>query len=337
MGTGGQGELWEKAVRLGYELDPTNPRYADGRMEDVGEDRTMPGADEEATVQMPAFESNPRDDLDFNLDFDSGPSGSGSSTDLDLNQLGDELASSSTTTTDIDLGLLGDAAEGDEVFDPTQTMRTEVKSGDEGAQETSEMEAFDPTAALAPPDTGDLPTLPGIGMADEGKKAADEGLDFELGGDDTTSGEGVSGTIDDVGFDLDTLKLDSPPLGDTGDGHEESSAGAAAGAGTGELAVPDFDLSTDLEADATRPGTGTSTDLDLSTISLELGDDDSPTIVPTGNKDEKWYDVQTKFDLAKAYQEMGDKEGAREILEEVIAEGDDEQKGAAQGLLAELG
>ena len=27
-------------------------------------------------------------------------------------------------------------------------------------------------------------------------------------------------------------------------------------------------------------------------------------------KDDHWYDVQTKFDLAKAYQEMGDKEGA---------------------------
>ena len=43
-------------------------------------------------------------------------------------------------------------------------------------------------------------------------------------------------------------------------------------------------------------------------------------------KDDKWYDVQTKFDLAKAYQEMGDKEGAREILREVIAEGDADRR-----------
>jgi pilus assembly protein FimV len=46
--------------------------------------------------------------------------------------------------------------------------------------------------------------------------------------------------------------------------------------------------------------------------------------------------VQTKFDLAKAYQEMGDKDGAREILKEVIAEGDAEQKAAAQAVLASL-
>jgi len=55
-----------------------------------------------------------------------------------------------------------------------------------------------------------------------------------------------------------------------------------------------------------------------------------------GAHDEKWYDVQTKFDLAKAYQEMGDKEGAREILREVIAEGDTEQKSAAEKVLETL-
>ena len=46
--------------------------------------------------------------------------------------------------------------------------------------------------------------------------------------------------------------------------------------------------------------------------------------------------MQTKFDLAKAYQEMGDKEGAREILQEVMAEGDSEQKAAAQRVLETL-
>ena len=47
-----------------------------------------------------------------------------------------------------------------------------------------------------------------------------------------------------------------------------------------------------------------------------------------------WYDVQT-VDL-KAYQEMGDKDGAREILREVLQEGDTEQKAAAQTVLAKL-
>ena len=38
-------------------------------------------------------------------------------------------------------------------------------------------------------------------------------------------------------------------------------------------------------------------------------------------RDERWEDVNTKLDLAKAYEEMGDAEGARELLNEVIAEG----------------
>jgi pilus assembly protein FimV len=41
--------------------------------------------------------------------------------------------------------------------------------------------------------------------------------------------------------------------------------------------------------------------------------------------------------LAKAYQEMGDGEGAREILEEVMREGDAEQRAAAQTIFEQLG
>ena len=44
----------------------------------------------------------------------------------------------------------------------------------------------------------------------------------------------------------------------------------------------------------------------------------------------------TKLDLAKAYEEMGDKDGARELLNEVMKDGDAAQKGTAQQLLAKL-
>jgi pilus assembly protein FimV len=50
-----------------------------------------------------------------------------------------------------------------------------------------------------------------------------------------------------------------------------------------------------------------------------------------------WDEVSTKLDLARAYLEMGDKEGAGEILQEVLAEGDEKQRGEASGLLADLG
>lgn len=60
---------------------------------------------------------------------------------------------------------------------------------------------------------------------------------------------------------------------------------------------------------------------------------DTPT---SSEKDEHWHEVETKIDLAKAYLDMEDKEGAREILEEIINEGDEQQKESAKSLLAEL-
>ena len=83
-------------------------------------------------------------------------------------------------------------------------------------------------------------------------------------------------------------------------------------------------------------------DFKLEIPDLDLGDQghDKTQIVPpaaSGEKDGHWYDVQTKFDLAKAYQEMGDKDGAKEILQEVIKEGDGDQKSQAKTLLDSLG
>jgi pilus assembly protein FimV len=48
-------------------------------------------------------------------------------------------------------------------------------------------------------------------------------------------------------------------------------------------------------------------------------------------------DVATKIELAKAYEEMGDGEGARELLQEVLNEGSAAQKAQARALLAKLG
>ena len=96
-------------------------------------------------------------------------------------------------------------------------------------------------------------------------------------------------------------------------------------------------LSMDAPAEPKMASSAAAPDIDLSGISLNLGSDTStsPAISATG-KNDHWYDVQTKFDLAKAYQEMGDKDGAREILKEVLQEGDAEQKTAAQSVLSSL-
>jgi pilus assembly protein FimV len=79
-------------------------------------------------------------------------------------------------------------------------------------------------------------------------------------------------------------------------------------------------------------------DFKIEGLDLKLDKEPEPTTMPSsGAKNGHWYDVQTKFDLAKAYQEMGDRDGAKEILQEVIKEGDGEQQAQAQKLLDSLG
>jgi pilus assembly protein FimV len=74
--------------------------------------------------------------------------------------------------------------------------------------------------------------------------------------------------------------------------------------------------------------------LDLSALSLDLGS--SPADAATTSVDPRWQEVATKLDLAKAYEEMGDKDGARELLGEVLKEGDAAQQQQAKALLESL-
>ena len=48
-------------------------------------------------------------------------------------------------------------------------------------------------------------------------------------------------------------------------------------------------------------------------------------------------ETATKLDLARAYVEMGDAEGARDILDEVIAEGSPAQQDEAREMITQLG
>jgi pilus assembly protein FimV len=57
----------------------------------------------------------------------------------------------------------------------------------------------------------------------------------------------------------------------------------------------------------------------------------------TGETEGPWNDVATKLDLARAYQATGDVEACREILQEVLKEGDADQKAEAQAILQSLG
>ncbi|GAA0720831.1 FimV/HubP family polar landmark protein [Dokdonella soli] len=73
---------------------------------------------------------------------------------------------------------------------------------------------------------------------------------------------------------------------------------------------------------------------------VEHVEHDHAAAAPAAHLDEEFFAgddaIGTKLDLAKAYMDMGDPEGARSMLEEVIAEGNEAQKAEAHRLMAEI-
>ena len=105
----------------------------------------------------------------------------------------------------------------------------------------------------------------------------------------------------------------------------------------------DFDFAIDNDSsDAAAIDTATEDDFDdlqfvdnsllaeKSAQEEEFGDDDVLEFLADADE------AATKLDLARAYYEMGDYDGAREILEEVVREGNEEQIKDAQRLLAKI-
>jgi len=177
--------------------------------------------------------------------------------------------------------------------------------------------------ASAPQERSDFSPSGTLIIDNEDTNAAASGLDFDLGGSDEKAPEAGGGGLN---FEL---------------------PGAAPGLSEAAAAAPDESAPSTggLDFDLNLGGGGESKEasppaLDLSAISLDL---DTPGETPAasggnGNGgDPKWQEVATKLDLAKAYEEMGDKDGARELLNEVLREGDSAQQGQANQLLARLG
>ena len=174
---------------------------------------------------------------------------------------------------------------------------------------------------------------------DEAKDTTKSGIDIELGATQTlktgpadetvlaagTEEKSAAGGMDfNLDLGMDEKKPEAPKPAAEAPKAAESSGGL------------DFDL--DLGGDKKAEAPAAEPKLDLSEISLDLGTPPDATVVaPKASSDPKWQEVATKLDLAKAYEEMGDKDGARELLKEVMKDGDAAQRGSAEQLLAKLG
>ena len=148
-----------------------------------------------------------------------------------------------------------------------------------------------------------------MGTTESADEAATEGagLDFNLdiGGGDASAEEPAA----DLDFNLDMGTTESADAGgldfDLNIGGEETEA---------------TDISLDFDSGSDEGS------LDLNLDASDTADAD------LGGGDE----VGTKLDLAKAYIDMGDPEGARSILDEVMDEGSSTQKEEAQSLLGQI-
>lgn len=129
---------------------------------------------------------------------------------------------------------------------------------------------------------------------------------------DDTSGETEDNLLDfDMDFDTDA----SRDMADSDSTEPAGTAVAEAGQATADvLEFNDADLEYDLTVDAAEAEEDDGGEGELSTSD----------------------EAATKLDLARAYIEMGDPEGARSILQEVLEEGNDNQKTEAEGLMSQI-
>ncbi|MDP3367284.1 MAG: FimV/HubP family polar landmark protein, partial [Pseudomonas sp.] len=179
---------------------------------------------------------------------------------------------------------------------------------------------------------------------------ADDLSAFSLDLDETTPA--VSDEADDFLLSLD----DDAPLNQPADDLSDLSLDLAEEAPSANLDLPaDFDLSLEDETPVQPAVTSDSFAAQLDEVTAELDqlstDFEEPQAAPLAPANSLSSDLDgdddfdflsgtdetaTKLDLARAYIDMGDTEGARDILDEVIAEGSDAQQQEAREMIAKM-
>ena len=175
-------------------------------------------------------------------------------------------------------------------------------------------------------------------MADVEENAAEAIDELEFDISDTGAIEEPAAAEDEFSLDIDASELDID-IQDTAEAVVEEAEES--------IDVGDIDIDFGLEDDS---ATATVADdeeisLDLSDEAEAIGMDDDSAVDSSDLADDEDFDlsslddvdeISTKLDLARAYLDMGDHEGTRGILEEVLADGNDEQKQEASDLMAKL-
>lgn len=193
-----------------------------------------------------------------------------------------------------------------------------------------------PTAASAVPAA--------VAGASQGQAVALEApMDFDITGSHTNMTAPESKNAESSEVQLDDLIFDVTVGGATEQPSPKAHELAADEPKESISYLLDFPGVTQTETISPQAAISPALEMGLGKINLNL-DEPVPPVIKSApetfqsqpEEDAHWEDVATKLDLAKAYQEMGDGNGAREILEEVVRDGNEQQRNEAEALLQAL-
>jgi pilus assembly protein FimV len=338
--TKGQGDEWAQAAALGLSIDPLNPLYASAS--NAAPVAAAPTAEELAQQamldeQLAGAPDSALMDLDLNLAADTPTAlpepapapepvkaSEDHTLDFDLGGLSFEPISQTSP-----IAMPGPAAEpaaADTVPDMefnTDTPATAAKPADEESLDMAFDMSFDtPAPAAAPVEAKSLDDISldlGAEHADLSAEfdMADLAKDLDLPGLSPAAPAEALTELDAVNFDLPSAPAAAPA--DDPFALPDLPSGA-----------PEFDMSgLDLDLPPAAPATGAEDALpQLEEMALATSD---PAELSAAHME-----METKLDLAIAYQEIGDKEGARELLDEVIKGGSGEQVNKANEMRSKL-
>jgi len=256
-----------------------------------------------------------------------------------------------------------------ETWDKTVTMWKEMTDSplsiaDDGSEDetivvgTPDDGSEDETIVVGTPDDGSEDETIVVGTPDDGSEdetvIADSATDNEASIDlEVPATEEDEGIEIDIGQQDDDFEIDlSVPEDDKVDNDEIVAEEEA----SNELEKTEFNLSIDdinTDADDEIADTGDiEKEDDIGEIEFEISEDDEESEPNEKNQEDSHAAfveqvaesedlttedvVATKLDLAKAYVEVSDNENAKIILEEVLAEGDEDQRKQAQTLLDQI-
>ncbi len=324
--------LWKKIVAIGVQLSPEHALFK------------AAAADKVDDLSMDDLASNQPDLVDIELS--DAEEQEALAPDLDLGVEDSELAAESPDSVEFDLAETGADTVVDEVaeegveFDLSETGAESVLEEQEDEQgvefDLADAQAEESADLVEEEFSLDIEAAE-LGFDDEEQteQASDSDADLDLDLSEEADAILAEADSSDEEFSLDDVELldsdtdigqeidavTSEPetaedIGELGTDNEESTVETES-----ILDLNDMDLEQAIVESVVEPG-ATSADLDDEELDLSDLDDID--------------EVGTKLDLAKAYLDMGDADGTRSILDEVMTEGDDTQKKEAEDLLRQL-